>query len=143
MSASTFNKINSKTSCSHCGHKKLVTNDSEALDDVVHYRCYNCGFEFSENDMQRKYRKGITSISDDESLWSAGLLVLIAMLVTISVLHLERRSSVQSAQYFRQPMQVEVPVLEHQYFDSQIAIVTCCRKQHHRFTFSKETHHGR
>lgn len=112
MGATTLDEINSKRSCPCCEQKKLVTNDSEAIDEVVHYHCYSCGFEFSENDAQREYRDGLTS-SDDESPWDSGFLVLIAMLVTILTLHLQRLPSDQPAQYSGQFLEVEVPVLEH------------------------------
>ena len=90
MLDTTVEEHKSKTACPRCDQKKLITNDSEKFDEVMYNHCLNCGFEFSENEQQREYRKDQGKNDRDDSPWNAGLFLAIAMVATILTINLNR-----------------------------------------------------
>jgi len=87
----------SKTACPRCDQKKLITNDSEKSDEVMYSHCLNCGFEFSENELQREYRKDQDKKDRDDSPWNVGVIIAIAMVVTILSINLSRQNTTDEA----------------------------------------------
>ena len=90
MLDTTVEEHKSKTACPRCNQKKLVTNDSEKSDEVMFNHCLNCGFEFSENGQQREYRKDQDKKDRDDSPWNMGVILVVAMVITILSINLSR-----------------------------------------------------
>ncbi len=88
MPSTVLEEIKSKRACPACQQKKLITNDSEKFDDVIFNHCLNCGYEFSENEQQRKFHDGQDKKERDESPWNMGAAVLLAMIVTILAINI-------------------------------------------------------
>lgn len=97
MLDTTVEEHKSKTACPRCDQKKLITNDSEKSDEVMYNHCLNCGFEFSENEQQREYRKDQDRKGREDSPWNAGFILAIAMIVTILSINLSRQNATNEA----------------------------------------------
>lgn len=97
MLDTTVEEHKSKTACPRCHQKKLITNDSEKSDEVVFNHCLSCGFEFSENGQQREYRKDQDTKDRDDSPWNVGVIIAIAMVVTILSINLSRPNTTDEA----------------------------------------------
>jgi predicted RNA-binding Zn-ribbon protein involved in translation (DUF1610 family) len=90
MTAKTLlDEIKSKQACLNCQEKKLTTNDSERSDELMHYRCLNCGYDYTETKEERSFRDGKNKMNrTDDSPWGQGATILIAMLATILIINL-------------------------------------------------------
>ena len=81
--AELLESIKSKRACHYCGHKKLETHDSEKVENFVFYHCFQCGGNFIENEEEREFRD---EDKKDEAPWGAGVIVLLAMVMTIAII---------------------------------------------------------
>ncbi len=97
MIDTTVEEHKSKTTCPRCEEKKLSTNDSEKFDEVMYNHCLNCGFEFSENEQQREYRKDQDKKDRDDSPWNIGIVIAIAMIATILTINLSEQNNPDEA----------------------------------------------
>lgn len=98
MLDTTVKDYKSKTTCPCCNEKKLDTNDSEKIDNVIYQHCWNCGFEFSENELQREYRKDKDKKDSSDSPWNAGIWLAIAMVATILTVGLSEKNNADNVE---------------------------------------------
>lgn len=88
MSTTLLEETKSKRACPSCGQKKLITNDAEKFDEIVYHHCLNCGYEFSENEQQRKYHDSKEKAEKGEASWNKGIALLLLMGATILAIKL-------------------------------------------------------
>ena len=101
-----------KKTCPNCQKKgTLTTNDVPKVDPIIHYRCLQCGCEFSENEEQAKAaeKKASSNKSGDESQPFAIWIVLIVVTVAtiFAILLTEREESRNEAQQVSLQAQIE------------------------------------
>ena len=89
-------KAKQKEECPLCEKKYLYSGDSSEYDPIMYLTCLRCGYGFYENEQQRKYRQN----KEDEirNPWGGGFLVLVAMLVVILAINLDRRGELSNPQ---------------------------------------------
>jgi Zn ribbon nucleic-acid-binding protein len=105
MSTTLLETTKSKRACPSCKENKLVTNDAEKFDEVVYNHCLNCGYEFPENEQQRKFRDSKEKAEKGETSWNTGIALLLAMGATILAIKLT-----QSNPTFNEPEPVQLGV---------------------------------
>ncbi|MGB7249198.1 MAG: hypothetical protein WBC73_09685 [Phormidesmis sp.] len=102
MVQTTLQAYKSKRACPVCHEKKLTTNDIEKFDEVMHYHCLNCGYEFFENEEQRKFNKDkANKEAEGEQPWAAGTIILILMVAAILSITLSEQAEDQSPELSR------------------------------------------
>ncbi|MGB3296976.1 MAG: hypothetical protein WBA76_01810 [Phormidesmis sp.] len=98
MLDTTVKDFKSKATCPRCSERKLDTNDSEKIDIVIYHHCLSCGFEFSENEQQREYRKDKEKKDSSDSPWNAGIWLAIAMIATILTVGLSENNNANNVE---------------------------------------------
>lgn len=65
-----------------------IDDRADEFDNFMYYHCMNCGGEFSESEQQRDLRDSTEEGEKSDTPWNTGILILLAMLVTILVIRL-------------------------------------------------------
>jgi hypothetical protein len=95
MNSISIKEINSKKACYCCKQKKLLTNDMEDIDEIIHYHCLNCGYEFCEGKEQRQLEE-LKSNNNDHIPWNSGAVILLAMIITVFVINMGEQTENRS-----------------------------------------------
>jgi hypothetical protein len=87
MNSTSIERTNSKKACSCCEQNKLITNDREDIDEIMHYHCLNCGYDFFEGKEQKQLEK-LKSYDKGHIPWNSGAVILLAMIITVFVINI-------------------------------------------------------
>lgn len=89
MAYTTLQDIHSKKPCPVCKEHKLTTNSTAKVDEIMRYRCLNCGNEFFEDEHDRRAGdRGDQTRSSRDASMGPGTIILMLIIATILAISL-------------------------------------------------------
>jgi len=98
--------IKSKWACPQCKAKNIINtcttvqlepkrcmvDSAPTMDESIHYHCLNCGYEFAENEDQKKMRERAAKDEIPKLPYTTGFLVTVLMLLVIGIIQVSNGS---------------------------------------------------